>query len=114
MASLQSDSARSKSCLAHHHPHRLLNAAERSCAAVLGSSITRSHAAMLSLALANCPANLHRSRSASLSASARADKDIDAANAASSTKERIFPPAAAANAFSQIALTTLTSGDCAT
>src|SRR3974390_1964124 len=92
MASLQSDNARSTSCLVHHHPHRLLNAAERSCALALGSLITRSQAAMLSLARANCPTNLHRSRSASLSASARPENDIDTANAARSTKERIFPP----------------------
>src|ERR1700732_4355987 len=79
MASLQSDKARSGSFLAHHHPHRLLNAAARFGVVALGSSSTRPHAAMPSSALLISPMNLQCSRSPWLSASSVVESANDVA-----------------------------------
>src|SRR5579859_7150663 len=92
MASLQSDSARSESFFAHHHPHRLLNAAARSCAFVFESLMTRSHDAIPSSALLSSPANLQRSRSVSARTSGELINVTDASKTASSNEKRIFPP----------------------
>src|ERR1700722_232247 len=113
MASLQSDNARSGSFLAHHHPHRLLNAAARFCAVVLGSSSTRPHAAMPSSALLISPTNLQCSRSPWLSARSVLESADDVAKAARSTEKRIFPPVPT-NGSILIRLPTLAGGRRAT
>src|SRR5579864_3458198 len=92
MASLQSDSARSESFFAHHHPQRLLNAAARSAAFVFESLTTRSHDAIPSPALLSSPTNLQRSRSVWARTSGELTNVTDASNAARSNEKRIFPP----------------------
>src|SRR5580700_5221846 len=97
MDSVQSDKALSESFFAHHHPHRLLKAAARSCPVVFVPLIARSHAAMPSSALRRSPTNLQRSRSAWASADVELKNISDAAKeAAKSTEKRICPPIIAA------------------
>src|ERR1700732_4690183 len=113
MASLQSDKARSGSFLAHHHPHRLLNAAARFGVVALGSSSTRPPAAMPSSALLISPINLQCSRSPWLSARSVVESANDVAKAARSTEKRIFPPRRNQR-FNLIRLPTLAGGRRAT
>src|ERR1700742_2608939 len=92
MASLQSDSARSGSFLAHHHPQRLLNATARLGPFISGSLSARSQAVMFRSALSIWPANLHCASSLSLSARAGPVMANNAANPASGNEKRMFPP----------------------
>src|SRR5579871_5353834 len=92
MASLQSDSARSESFFAHHHPQRLLNAAARSAAFVFESLTTRSHDAIPSSALLSSPTNLQRSELIWARASGELINVTDASKTASSNEKCIFPP----------------------